>query len=62
MSEKYFNADTNRAMLQEYLDICKKQCTSLKTKIKDNNRAEEIRQHIAFEVISQFADLHGKET
>lgn len=62
MSDKYFNADMNRAMLQEYMELCNESPRNFVRGEIARKRQEDIRQHIAFEVIAQFADLHGKET
>ena len=57
--DKYFNADVNRALCAEYAELVKKPlCPNVP---EDQKRKEEIRQHIAFEVISAYCNDHGPE-
>ena len=54
--DKYFTADVNRAMCKEYSDLCVGDRTDAK-----EARKEEIRQHLAFEVLSSYTHDHGPE-
>lgn len=58
MSDKYYAAEVNREILQEYLDITHTPKTEHGA-IVIQKRKEEIRQHIAFEVIAAYAAEHA---
>ena len=57
--DKYFNADVNRAMCAEYAKLVSK--PMFPRNPEDEKRKSEIRQHLAFEVLAAYADIHGPE-
>jgi len=54
--DKYFPVEVNRAMCAEYAELCVGKVTCAK-----QARKEEIRQHLAFEVLAAYAHDHGPE-
>ena len=60
MSDRYFNCDVNREMCQEYLDLTHSPKTP-RSAVAANKRKQEIREYLAFEVISKYADKFAPE-
>ena len=58
MSDRYYTAEVNREILQEYLDLSHTPRTEHGA-VVIKVRKEEIRQHIAWEVLSAYADEHA---
>ena len=56
--DKYFPVEVNRAMCAEYADLCLSRNDKSEAGKK---RKEEIRQHLAFEVLAAYAHDHGPE-
>jgi hypothetical protein len=60
MSDKYYICEVNRAMCREYIELTNTSKTANNIDAI-NKLKEEIRQHLAFEVIAQFADEFAPE-
>ena len=56
----YFKAEVSREKLKEYMALVSQERSSCST-FKSREAKREIESHLAFEVISQFADINGED-